>query len=84
MEQVISQAPVNISNEKIEEIFNKNNKDIVKTLTELWEIEEKPIVKNESKWDNIRETCDAFDKEMSKFMDCAKQGKSYHNLEETN
>jgi hypothetical protein len=76
MDQVIAQAPVNISNEKIEEIFIKNNNDVIKTLTELWNIEEEPI-KNKNKWDEIRETCDDFDKEMGKFMDCMKSGKNY-------
>lgn len=77
MEQVISQAPVNISNEKIEEIFVKNNKDVLKTLTELWNIIEKPKINKKDKWVEIRETCDEFDKEMNNFIDCMKKGEQY-------
>ena len=55
---------------KIEEIYNKNNKDVLKTLEELWEI--KPKVENLDektiKWNNIRETCDSFDIEMKNKM----------------
>ena len=35
---------------------------------ELWEIKEKKEEKKETKWDNIRETCDAYDIEMANFM----------------
>ena len=52
---------------KIEEIYNK---DLLKTLEELWEI--KPKVENLDektiKWNNIRETCDSFDIEMKNKM----------------
>jgi hypothetical protein len=70
MDVIIKQAPDNFTNEEIENIYNKNNQDVVKTLAELWDIQEETIhidEKNE-KWNNIRETCDAFDSEMQKLM----------------
>lgn len=68
MDQVIQQSPPNLSNEFIEEIFNKNNKNVLNTLTELWNISDKIPKKDKNKWDDIRETCDAFDEEMTKMM----------------
>lgn len=71
MEQVIQQAPANISISKIEEIFVENNKDINKTLMILWDICDTNIEidENTQKWKSIRETCDAYDVEMKKMMD---------------
>jgi hypothetical protein len=67
MNQVICQAPLNISIEIIEEVFNKNNQNVLDTLSELWQLEEKQL-KEKSKWDTIRETCDEYDMEMSKVI----------------
>jgi len=39
MDEVISQAPENISKEIIEAIFLKNNEDVIDTLVELWKID---------------------------------------------
>ena len=39
MDEVISQAPENISKEIIEAIFLKNNEDVIDTLVELWNID---------------------------------------------
>jgi len=69
MDEIIKQAPVNISIETIEEIYEKNKKDVIKTLMELWEISEvsetKPQKSKEQlKWDEVREICDEFDNEM--------------------
>lgn len=66
------QAPSNISFEEVEVIFKKNNENIVDTLSELWNISE-PIKKTTNKWDEIRETCDAFDNEMSILMNNSKK-----------
>ena len=35
---------------------------------ELWEIKEIIDIKKKDKWDNIRNTCDAYDLEMAKLM----------------
>ena len=67
MDILIKQAPPNISNEQIEEVYIKNNKDFLKTLNELWGISE-TIPKEKNKWDNMREICDSFDVEMDKMM----------------
>lgn len=62
----MNQVPGHLTREEVEIIFNKNNKDFLKTLEELWDI--KPDIKNLDektiKWNNIRDTCDTFDIEM--------------------
>jgi len=72
MDIILKQAPVNISEEEINEIFIKNNNDITKTLMELWEITDNIKPKELSKWDEIRETCDAYDYEMTKMLNEAR------------
>jgi hypothetical protein len=69
MDEIIKQAPMNISKETIEDVYEKNNKDPIKTLMELWEISEVSETKSEKskvqlKWDEVREICDEFDNEM--------------------
>lgn len=64
MDEVISQAPPDIPLEHIETIFNKNDKKVIPTLSELWNIVEKEKIRD--KWDDIRETCDTFDMQMDK------------------
>ena len=70
MDELIKQAPQNIDDKIIKEIYEKNNKDYTKTLMELWNI--KDIIKEQSneqkEWNEIRETCDIFDGEMNKMM----------------
>ena len=68
MDNLISQAPPEISNEKILEIYNKNNQDTLQTLLELWNITENENKKKHNKMDEVREICDAYDKEMEKVM----------------
>lgn len=75
MEEVISQAPENISKEDIETIFKKNNENVIDTLIELWNIEapttgkaanpdENDFTTPENKWANIRDVCDSYDLQM--------------------
>ena len=68
MDIIIKQAPANLTKEEIEIIYNKNNNDIVNTLAELWDIVDDKIIPPKTKWDDIRETCDAYDSEMEKVM----------------
>jgi hypothetical protein len=68
MDIIIKQAPANLTKEEIEIIYNKNNNDIVNTLAELWDIVDDKIIPPKTKWDNMRETCDAYDLEMEKVM----------------
>ena len=76
MEQIISQAPDNLTEEYIKTIYEKNNNDIVKTLAELWNLNDNVNVNDNdntndnsvSKWDEIRETCDSYDNEMQKML----------------
>jgi hypothetical protein len=70
MDFIIKQAPDNFTKEDIENIYNKNNQDVSKTLAELWDIKEEIVNIDEKtdKWNKIRETCDAYDSEMQKLM----------------
>jgi len=68
MDIIIKQAPANLTKEEIEIIYNKNNNDIVNTLAELWDIVDDKIIPPKTKWDDIRETCDAYDSEMANVM----------------
>jgi len=68
MEQIISQAPDNLTEEYIKTIYEKNNNDVVKTLAELWDINDNINEKPISKWDEIRDTCDSYDNEMQKML----------------
>jgi len=81
MEELMKQAPININEEIIKQIYERNNKDIIKSLMEMWELkEEKKNIngiskddldkyeKNQDEWKKIRETCDCFDNEMSKIL----------------
>jgi hypothetical protein len=68
MDNLMKQVPENLSREEVEKVYNKNNKDFIKTLEELWDIKEniKNLDEKTIKWNNIRETCDSFDIEMQK------------------
>lgn len=73
MNEIIKQAPEGMDSKLIREIYEKNNEDQLKTLMELWDIKDKTVVYKETEWDNIRDTCDAFDIEMSKMLKDAKK-----------
>jgi hypothetical protein len=78
MDEVLKQSPENMKYEDIEIIYNKNDKDVLKTLLELWDIQEKSIkniTETQCKWESIREICDEHDKEMYKFLNNAKNNK---------
>lgn len=70
MEELIRQAPANIDEGLIKEIFDKNNGNILNSLMELWDIKEveNKETKEQKEWGEIRETCDIFDGEMNKMM----------------
>jgi hypothetical protein len=68
MDELKEQAPTNISDEKILEIYLKNNSNISTSLLELWDIKEvnKNISEVQCKWNEIREICNDYDNEMYK------------------
>jgi len=80
MDEVYKQSPPNFDKESIKTIFIKNNENVLDTLLELWDIDDKhsSIIqkdddndkddKEKNKWTNIRDICDSFDIEMQKFM----------------
>ncbi len=76
MDEVFKQAPDGMNYEDIEIIFNNNDKDVLKTLIELWKIQEK-IIKNISesqcRWEGIRDICDSHDNEMQKKINGCKK-----------
>ena len=79
MDIILKQAPDGISNEIINEVYDKNNNDITKTLMELWDIKDNIKPKDFSKWDEIRETCDAYDNEMTKMLKEARNKNKTNN-----
>lgn len=70
MDQVMKQAPENIDNDTIEKVFNKNNGNVLNTLSELWNISEKieNVSEEKLKWQKIRETYDEIDNEMYRVL----------------
>ena len=70
MDELINQAPANIDEKIIKEIYDKNEGNVMNSLMELWEIKDKvkEQTKEQKEWDEIRETCDIFDGEMNNMM----------------
>ena len=68
MDSLIQQAPSHLTIEEIEIVYNKNDSNVINTLAELWNISDNTIIPPKTKWDDIRETCDAYDLEMAKVM----------------
>jgi|TARA_B110000259_G_C13991407_1_gene392647 hypothetical protein len=72
MDELLKQAPDNISKEEIEKIYLRNDKNILETLIELWKVPVKNTVKKctdtENKWNEIREIYDDIDAEMYKML----------------
>jgi len=68
MDELKEQAPANISDEKILEIYLKNNSNVSTSLLELWDVKEvnKNISEVQCKWNEIREICNDYDNEMYK------------------
>ena len=67
MDEVIKQAPPNISDDDIKNIFLKNNSNIADTLTELWSLK-KPEIKELNDWDKRRILLDEMEQECYKFI----------------
>ena len=64
MDEVIKQAPDNISVEDIEVVFKKNNENVLDTLFDLWNIEVKDFKDaKKSKKDKDDDTDDTDDEE---------------------
>jgi hypothetical protein len=70
MDELINQAPANIDEKIIKEIYEKNNGNVMNSLMELWEIKEdiKAPTNEQKEWNEIRDTCDIFDGEMNNMM----------------
>jgi hypothetical protein len=70
MDELINQAPANIDEKIIKEIYEKNNGNVMNSLMELWEIKEdiKEPTNEQKEWNEIRDTCDIFDGEMNNMM----------------
>lgn len=75
MDEVFKQAPENMTYEEVELIYNANDKNTLKTLFDLWKIQEtniKNISEIQCKWANIRDICDEYDNEMKNTIEKAK------------
>jgi len=68
MDELKEQAPTDISDQKILEIYLKNNSNVSISLLELWNVKEvnKNINEVQHKWNEIREICNEYDNEMYK------------------
>jgi hypothetical protein len=77
MDEVMKQAPDNISREEIEIIFKKNDENITDTLIDLWKLDvpksNVDLKDDTDKWANIRDVCDSFDLEMQTQMNRLKK-----------
>ena len=68
MDELIRQAPLNMDDKTIKEIYEKNGGNYMNSLMELWDLKDVKKENKHSEWDEIRETCDVFDGEMNKLM----------------
>lgn len=72
MDELMKQVPENMTYKEVETIFIRNDKNIIDTLTEIWNIPiknvENVVDDNKKKWDEIREVCDSIDREAYKFF----------------
>ena len=63
----MKQVPENMSYKDVETIYLRNNKNIIDTLTEVWNIPvknvENVVDENKKKWNEIREIYDSIDRE---------------------
>lgn len=72
MDELMKQVPENMTYKEVETIFLRNNKNIIDTLTEIWNIPiknvENVVDENKKKWDEIREIYDSIDREAYKMF----------------
>jgi hypothetical protein len=71
IKQLIEQSPSGLTEEFIEEVYNKNEQDFTKSLLELWNIQErkqKEFTKSQHEWNEVRNTCDSFDTELNRLI----------------
>jgi len=68
----MNQVPENMTYKEVETIFLRNDKNIIDTLTEIWNIPiknvENVVDDNKKKWDEIREVYDSIDREAYKMF----------------
>jgi len=68
----MKQVPENMTYKEVETIFLRNDKNIIDTLTEIWNIPiknvENVVDENKKKWDEIREVYDSIDREAYKMF----------------
>jgi hypothetical protein len=72
MDELMKQVPENMTYKEVETIFLRNDKNIIDTLTEIWNIPiknvENVVDENKKKWDEIREVYDSIDREAYKMF----------------
>ena len=75
IEQILQQAPEEVSKEQISKLLETHDGDSLKVLSILWNLKEENEESNDSnandmtkKWENIREICNSYEEEMQNFM----------------
>jgi uncharacterized protein CbrC (UPF0167 family) len=72
IQEIIDQAPSWTTSVQVSELWVHHQGDIVAILASLWECET-PAKKVATKWDAIRDICDAHDAELERVMKSHKQ-----------
>lgn len=73
VEAVLRQSPDWATEMQIRSILAEKEGDVVATLAKIWNIES-PRKKEATRWEEIREICDAHDLEMEKALKGSQQG----------
>lgn len=76
IESILNQAPDDVTREKVEELMVKYENNTTDVLSELWNLNDNVtsnVVMDEDyekkqRWHNVREICNAYEKEMQEFM----------------
>lgn len=73
IESILQQAPEGVDVERVKELYEKHQGNVVSVLTELWNIPEKDVHNvsynsKQAKWNEVRDICNAYEEEMEKFM----------------
>lgn len=73
VDAVLKQSPDWATEVQIRSILAEKGGDVVATLAKIWNIES-PRKKENTRWEEIREICDAHDLEMEKALKDSRQG----------
>lgn len=63
VQKILDQAPEWTTQVQVYELWSEFSGDVVAILSKLWDVPP-PKVKEQTKWDKMREICDEYDKAM--------------------